>query len=258
MDDIEPIRIRNLDLYVQALTHKSTVREYDIPKGHNERLEFLGDVVLSMIVTKFLYDKYADENEGFLTRIWTKLVRSSSLCKWALQMGLDSLILMSSKALDQGWNQNPKKLEDVFEALIGALFEDQNIAACKRLLYPILEASDFTDVEQDNNYKDCLLRKMQSVHSWVVSQQLNTSQYGQDLLPVYHLVSTAGPDHKKVFMILVSVAGIHLDRGEHIKKRESEQLAAKVALATIERFGVPPIPTRMGYTIKIPESVVRA
>lgn len=252
----EPIRIRNIDLFIQAFTHKSTLREYEVPKGHNERLEFLGDSVLSLVVTKFLYDRYPNENEGFLTRVRTKLVRSSSLCQWAKEMGLQDLMLMSSKALEQNWNCNPKKLEDVFEALVGALFLDQNVAACKRLLYPILDASNFNDVETDNNYKDRLLRKMQSVHSWAVTNNLNVYQYGEDLLPQYNLVGTNGADHCRTFKISVSVAGITLGFGENLKKRESEQQAAKMALETITVRGMPMIPTRLGYRVAVPPEIV--
>lgn len=253
--DTERIRIRNLDLYIQAFCHKSALREYDCPFGDNERLEFLGDSVLNLVVTKYLFDRYPDRAEGFLTRLRTKLVRSSSLSAWARDMGLQDMLLMSSKALEQGWQNNTRKLEDVFEALIGSLFLDTGIASCKRLLYPILDRCDFACVEEDTNFKDILLRRMQAVHSWLVAQQLNLTQYGAESLPEYHLMDTMGPEHRRVFKVATCVAGVHLGTGEHPKKREAEQCAAKMALDYLSKFGLPTFPTRLGYRVPVPHSV---
>jgi ribonuclease-3 len=250
--DTENIRIRNLDLYIQAFCHKSALHEYECPCGDNERLEFLGDSVLNLVVTKYLFDRYPDRAEGFLTRLRTKLVRSSSLSAWAHNMGLQDMLLMSSKALEQGWHNNTRKLEDVFEALIGSLFMDAGIGSCKRLLYPILNRCDFVCVEEDTNFKDILLRRMQAVHSWLVAQQLNQTQYGAESLPEYHLLDAIIPEHKRVFKVATSVAGVHLGTGEHPKKREAEQCAAKMALDYLSKHGLPTFPTRLGYRIPVP------
>jgi ribonuclease-3 len=256
--DSEQIRIRSMDLHIAALSHKSVAKEYQSRHGNNERLEFLGDSVINLVVTKYLYDRYPEKAEGFLTRIRTKLVRSSCLAFWARDIGLHELIMMSSKALVEGWNTNTKKLEDVFEAIVGSLFLDVGIAACKRLLYPMLDRVDYLDVEEDTNWKDLLLRKMQAVHSYMVTNQLNMSQYGTETLPAYVLIGTRGSEHSKMFAITVTVAGAPVGQGEHTRKKEAEQLAAKMALDTIAAYGLPNIPSRLGYSVTVPTGIVQA
>jgi ribonuclease-3 len=254
----EKIRIRSMDLYISALSHKSVAKEYNSRYGNNERLEFLGDSVINLVVTKYLYNRYPGQAEGFLTRIRTKLVRSSCLASWARELKLNDLLMMSSKALAEGWNNNTKKLEDAFEAILGAMFLDIGIAACKRLLYPLLDKVDYMDVEEDTNYKDLLLRKMQSVHSYMVAHQANLSQYGNETLPNYVLVATQGLEHSKQFNIAVFVAGIQLGHGSHTRKKDAKQLAARMALDTIAARGVPAIPSKMGYRLHIPTGVIKS
>ncbi|GAQ92014.1 ribonuclease III [Klebsormidium nitens] len=237
-----------MDLHIAALSHKSVAKEYQSRHGNNERLEFLRDSVINLVVTKYLYDRYPEKAEGFLTRIRTKLVRSSCLASWARDIGLHELIMMSSKALVEGWNTNTKKLEDVFEAIVGSLFLDVGIAACKRLLYPMLDRVDYLDVEEDTNWKDLLLRKMQAVHSYMVTNQLNMSQYGTETLPAYVLIGTRGSQHSKMFAITVTVAGAPVGQGEHTRKKEAEQviLAEVTCLSSLKSFVIIFFTTTLG------------
>ena len=131
-------KIKNLDLYQKAFTHKSALKEYEQFTESFETLEFIGDSVLGFVITKFLFDQYESRQEGFLTKARTKLVRGETLAKIALKLGLEKLVIMDEKGMRNGWNNNPKILEDVFEALIGARYMVSGLLQAKEcglLLY---------------------------------------------------------------------------------------------------------------------------
>lgn len=227
----EHIRIRNLDHYINALTHRSTLKEFVCPKGSNERMELLGDSIINFIVTDMLYKRFPHQDEGFLTRVRTKLVRGSSLHDWAVKHNLEELILMNSKALEQNWNTNAKKLEDTFEAIVGALYLDIGMSGCKAFLLRIInDVVDFDEAVKDNNYKDILMRRMQMVHSEMVNSNINKTQYGTDIMPQYSVIDTFGEDHQKIFKVAVSIDGKVLGTGQATQKRQAEQHAAYQAL----------------------------
>ena len=116
-DEIENIlnmRVRDITLYQEALLHKSAVKLYNASRS-NERLEFVGDSVLNFIIAKYLYDNYPDENEGFMTKLMTRLVSGKCLSQIAKNMGLQHHIRMNEKALRQTWNENARILEDALE-----------------------------------------------------------------------------------------------------------------------------------------------
>lgn len=230
-EESERIRIRNLSHYVNSLTHRSALREFTSVKGSNERLELLGDCVLNLIVTDLLYRMYPREDEGFLTRVRTKLVRGQSLCTWAKLHNMDTMILMNTKALDNSWNTNTKKLEDTFEAVLGALYLDIGMATCRDFVENIIrKTTNFDEIILDDNYKDILMRKMQTIHSDMVANNMHKSQYGTEIMPLYTIVDTSGEDHQKVFHVQVSIEGRVLGSGSANQKRQAEQLAAKQAL----------------------------
>ena len=117
-------KVNKIELYRRAFTHKSALKRYKGLSGSYETLEFMGDSVLGFIITRHLFDKYEKEQEGFLTKARTKMVRGKTLCEIATQLGLDSWILMDDKGIRNNWNTNPNILEDVFEALVGAIYLD--------------------------------------------------------------------------------------------------------------------------------------
>jgi ribonuclease-3 len=138
--DIENLvgtKIKNLSLYQRAFTHKSALKEYDQFNESFETLEFMGDSVLGFIITKFLFDRYEKRQEGFLTKARTKLVRSETLAAIALKLGLNNMVLMDEKGQRNGWNNNPKILEDVFEALVGAIYMDLGLLHAKEFVLRI-------------------------------------------------------------------------------------------------------------------------
>jgi ribonuclease-3 len=238
--DAPPLRISDLDEYITTFTHKSTLRDYIATHGSNERLELMGDSVLSLVVTKYIYDKYPTCDEGFITRIRTKLVCGTSLSAWALALGLQRHLMMNKKALDQEWNLNPSKLEDTFEALLGALFVDKGIAACRDFIYPLLDAMDFDEVEKDLNYKDVLMRHMQAVWSNTIAAD-GISRPQSEFMPLYTVAAANGPDHQRIFHVNVSIGGVFMGMGSDTKKRFAEQESARMALIHITRNGTLPV-----------------
>jgi len=127
-------KIKNLSLYQRAFTHKSALKEYEQFTESFETLEFIGDSVLGFVITKFLFDRYESRQEGFLTKARTKLVRGETLAKIADALGLNPLVIMDEKGMRNNWNNNPKILEDVFEALIGAIYMDLGLLHAKEFI----------------------------------------------------------------------------------------------------------------------------
>lgn len=204
-------KISNLDLYERAFTHKSALKEDETLTGSFETLEFIGDSVLGFVITKFLYDRYEDKQEGFLTKARTKLVRGETLAKIATKMELYKWIKMDEKGMRNEWNHNPKILEDAFEALIGAIYMDMGLLHAKEFILRIYNDPSFVNMDSimvDDNYKDHLMRYCQS-------NGLS--------LPVYNV----GHHENGVFYIDVFVDGVCLGRGFAKNKKQAEQNAAK-------------------------------
>jgi ribonuclease-3 len=130
-------KISNIDLYQKAFTHKSALKENEDLSGSFETLEFIGDSVLGFVITKFLYDKYENRQEGFLTKARTKLVRGETLAFIASKLGLNNWIIMDEKGMRNEWNKNPKILEDAFEALVGAIYMDLGLIHAREFILRI-------------------------------------------------------------------------------------------------------------------------
>jgi ribonuclease-3 len=161
-------KIKNLDLYQKAFTHKSAIKEYEKLNESFETLEFIGDSVLGFVITKFLFDQYESRQEGFLTKARTKLVRGETLAQIAKILGLENLVVMDEKGMRNGWNNNPKILEDVFEALIGAIYMDLGLLHAKEFVLRIYNDPKYIDLNLimiDDNFKDHLMRYCQ-VNNW--------------------------------------------------------------------------------------------
>ncbi len=207
-------KIKDINLYKRAFTHKSALRRYAGLTGSYETLEFMGDSVLGFIITKHLFDQYEKEQEGFLTKARTKMVRGKTLCEISKVLGLDALILMDEKGERNGWNTNEHIMEDVFEALVGAIYLDLGMIHAKKF---VLDA--FTKVETsliDDNYKDQLMRWCQAL------------KYP---LPEYQANQIGGQ-----FFVSVFVDGLNCGAGVALNKKQAEQNAAQIVLKTDPRF----------------------
>ena len=206
--------IINLNHYLQAFTHKSSTDESLLS---NERLEFIGDSVLALVVTKYLYEKYPNENEGFLTRIRTKIVSGKSLSKIALNLGFANFIVMNEKGMRNEWFNNPRILEDSLESFIGAIFLDLDLdIAAKFITKHVILPMDNNTLLEDNNYKDILMRYTQ----------------GRKLdLPEYKLYSEVGATGSKLFVVQVFIKGKLVSEGINRVKKQAEQISAQRALS---------------------------
>ena len=215
-------KIKHLDLYQKAFTHKSALKEYEKLNESFETLEFIGDSVLGFVITKFLFDQYESRQEGFLTKARTKLVRGETLARIAKILGLEHIVIMDEKGMRNGWNNNPKILEDVFEALIGAIYMDLGLLHAKEFVLRIYNDPKYIDMNLimiDDNFKDHLMRYC----------QLNNLQ-----LPEYRVSA----HHEGIFYIDIFVNGQFMSRGTAKSKKQAEQNAAKLFFDQLKSYNL--------------------
>jgi ribonuclease-3 len=208
-------KIKDLNLYRRAFTHKSALKRYSGLTGSYETLEFMGDSVLGFVITKHLFDQYEKHQEGFLTKARTKMVRGKTLCEISKILGLEKLILMDEKGERNGWNTNEHIMEDVFEALVGAIYLDLGMVHAKQFVL-----DSFTKVETslvDDNWKDQLMRWCQALKYPLPEYRVDGQANGQ-------------------FFITVIVDGMECGAGFALTKKQAEQNAAEIVLKTDPRF----------------------
>ena len=212
----------NVLSYQKAFIHKSVLRfltDENLNSSY-ERFEFLGDSVLNLIIAKFIFHKYPDKEEGYLTRIRTKLVNGKTLAYLAKKINLNQFLIISKNVESINGRNNDRILEDIFEAFLCSIHTDLGYKYAENFVLRLInEHIDFNFLEEDNNYKDILLRKCQQ------SLQIN---------PEYELISTSGPAHKKVFTSIVIINGTRYSTGVGNTKKESEQNASKNTLEIIQ------------------------
>jgi ribonuclease-3 len=228
-EDIENVlnfKIKNINHYLRALVHKSiykAIKKYTGPKPlqeylrqHNERLEFLGDSVLGFIVANYLFHKYPDKDEGFLTKLKTKIVNSSQLATLAKKVNLGNLILMSNHVQNIGGRNSQKILEDAFEAFLAAIFKDLGFEAVNHFMVTLIESLDFDELLLEDNYKDILLRYTQNLSKTCIAK--------------YDVVGIEGPAHNREFIVAVNIDGVIHSEGKAKSKKRAEQIAAEKTL----------------------------
>jgi len=208
------IKFKNIKLLEEAFTHKS----YAIEHGTmlcNERLEFLGDSIISAVVAHFLYKRFPNVDEGKLSKMKSQIVSRSNLSLWAADMQLGQYLFLSQGEEATGGRKRESLLGNVYEALVGAIFLDQGFGRAQRLVLRQL-AKRKRIVE--NDYK---------------SKLQETVQKRFKVTPLYAVINESGPDHAKIFTLEVRLNKRVLGTGEGRSKKEAEQLAAKEALKTI-------------------------
>lgn len=211
-------------LLTQALVHRSYLNEHrSFPLPHNERLEFLGDAVLELIVTDYLFRNY-DQPEGDLTSWRSALVRGEMLGALAQELGLGDALLMSRGEAKSGGRTRQMLLANVFESVVGALYLDQGYEAANtfvnRTVLPHLP--EIIDKKLDRDAKSRLQEVAQERHN---------------VTPKYRVVEATGPDHAKKFTISVTVADKEMGVGAGNSKQQAEQAAAEAALRELEGAG---------------------
>lgn len=239
---------KNLSIFQRGLTHKSYVVitnpeiEYEYLKNcvelqpeSNERLEYLGDSVIGLVISSYLFHRYPKQNEGFLTKMKTKLVRTNMLAKFSCHIGLNHHVLISKHVEDVcDGRTNERILEDTFEAFIGAMFEDvydddfKNHGAAMQLCsdFIIRLMEDTTDfqplISVNDNYKELLLQFYHK--NWT------------GIHPTYHELHVEGPTNKRIYTMGVYHPWTKqlIGQGKARKKTMAEQMASKEALAYLE------------------------
>ncbi len=211
------VTYNDISLLITAFTHRSYLNEHrKTVKEHNERLEFLGDAVLELVVTEFLYSNYS-EPEGILTNWRSSLVRTESISAAAQRYGFEPLLLLSRGEKRGTERARAQILANSFEAVVGSIYLDQGYGAAKRFLEESI-LSTFADILSTGSWMD--------PKSYL--QELAQSQEGST--PVYKVMSEEGPDHDKTFIIGVYVAGKMRGQGEGPSKQAAQQKAAQSAL----------------------------
>ncbi len=211
------VKFNNIDLLVTAFTHRSYVNEHKKSvTEHNERLEFLGDAVLELVVTEYLYKTY-DDPEGILTNWRSSLVRTESISAAASNFGFEPLLRLSRGEKRGSERARAQILANSFEAVIGALYIDQGYDAAKVFISESV-ISTFEQILDSGSWMD--------PKSYL--QELAQSQ--ESSTPVYKVISEVGPDHDKVFKVGVYVNGKLRGQGEGPSKQAGQQKAAEAAL----------------------------
>lgn len=209
---------KDKQLLQTAFTHRSYLNENrDTVKEHNERLEFLGDAVLELAVTDFLYRKYPERPEGELTAFRASLVNTQSISEAATELGMNDYLLLSKGESKDTGRARQYILANTFEAFIGALYLDQEYEAARLFIERALFGKIEKIVEE---------RLWQDAKSYF--QEKTQEEFS--VTPSYELVSEAGPDHDKKFIAAAMINGEAVAQGEGRSKQEAEQAAARKAL----------------------------
>lgn len=209
----------DIQLLQRALTHTSYTKNEGREHEHNERLEFLGDAVLELCISNYLYRTFAQMSEGSMTRLRAAAVCESALFCVAQQFGLDRCIQLSKGEQNTGGRTKPSILSDALEALIGAIYLDGGFSAAERFVLSF--ASTLIQRTLSGESKDYKTRLQELL------QQKGTVNIR------YTIVAESGPDHDKWFDVEVSLEGNVLGRGKGKNKKEAEQKAAENAIAQL-------------------------
>ena len=215
--------LREPELIRQAFVHSSYFNENPhLVSGHNERLEFYGDAVIGVAVSRLLYEGYPDEDEGFLTARRAALVNREALAIMALDLGLDRYLKLGRGESDAGGAARPSVLAASFEALAGALSLSEGTeraeAVLERLFAPRLRA----------------LAEVAGAPKSAKSRLQEWSQREHGLKPAYQVVATSGPPHQQRFRVTVAVEGRVLGSGAGSSRQRAEEQAADAALASVQ------------------------
>lgn len=213
---------KNEALLQEALTHRSYLNEHPEWKvPHNERLEFLGDAVIELVVTEELFNRYPDKEEGWMTSVRAALVNYQTLAEVARNLGVDGAVLLSrGEAKDTG-RAREVILANAFEAIVGAVYQDGGYIPTKKFINQCV-TSRLEDVIRN------------ALHVDAKSQLQEKVQASLKVTPVYKVLSSEGPDHKKVFTIGVYFGDKLVAQGSGPSKQDGEVEAAKAALGILE------------------------
>ncbi len=210
-------------LLSQALTHRSYVGEQALDISSNERMEFLGDSVLELVVNEFLYRRFPESREGELTKHRSLLVSRAILARKSRELGLGRFLLLSDAEHESGGRDRDSILSDSYEAVVGAIYLDQGMTAARLFI----ERSLLADAERILSDRTHLNFKS------LLQEHVQSTSHSQ---PRYRVREENGPDHAKTFIVDVAVRGTVLGSGVGRNKKEAEQFAARDALIRLEEL----------------------
>lgn len=215
------VKFKDRALLEKAFTHRSYLNEHrENGLENNERLEFLGDAVLELIISSDLYRNYPEKPEGELTNIRAAVVRTESLAEESRKLGFGEYLKMSKGEEDSGGKDKDYLLANTFEAVLGAIYLDQGFDVCVSYLSRTL-LHKVSNIIENNLFID---PKTQA-------QELIQAQF--KVTPLYEVVKEDGPDHDKTFTVALIVNQKELGRGTGSSKQKAEEEAAKIAIETI-------------------------
>jgi ribonuclease-3 len=205
------------NLIIEALTHKSFKKTYN-----NERLEFLGDAVLNLIVGEFLFHKFPNSPEGDLSKIRASLVNEKGFTKLANYLNLGEYIYMSEAEIKNNGKNKPSILSDAFEAVMGAIYIEAGLDSVKPIVLNLLE-KNYEKISLDNLFSDYK----------TALQEITQARFG--VTPEYKLESESGPDHQKEFELSIWINGTKYATAKGKSKKLAQQAAAKIALEILNK-----------------------
>lgn len=210
------------ELLVKALSHKSFSTSTD---QHNEKLEFLGDAVLDLILAEMLMREFPNDDEGRLSKKRASLVNERVLAEVATELRLGEILRLGKSEILSNGERKPRLLASCFEALMGAVYLDGGLMPAKdlieRIFLPRISSGD-AEMNFSQDYK---------------TQFQEIIQAKSRVTPVYQVIEQRGPSHNRIFTVVVEVSGVTHAQGEGPSKKAAEQVAAKLALEKLEREG---------------------
>ncbi len=210
-------KFRNSLLLAEALTHPSLAYESHKPHFDNQRMEFLGDAVLQLVVTEVLFKKFPDFTEGKLTKLRSRVVSRTALARFAMAIHLGDYVLLGKGEESTGGRRRLSTLADAFESLIGAVYLDAGLVPARDLILRLFEAEigNMITSPEERNPKGELQEVLQAIHPKA---------------PIYQVIGETGPDHRRVFQSQVNWQDQVLATGKGKSKKEAEARAAAEAL----------------------------
>jgi len=210
-------KFKDEKLIIEALTHKSYKQPYD-----NERLEFLGDAVLDLVVGEYLFKKFSDFNEGKLSKIRASLVNETGFDKLARYLNLGKYIYLSNAEENNGGREKPSLLSNAFEAVMGAIYLESGLSVVNDIAIKLIE-ENHKDISLDSLFRDFK----------TTLQELTQARFGTT--PEYKVIASRGPDHLKEFEVAVFIENKEYARALGKSKKIAQQEAARVAIEMLKK-----------------------
>jgi ribonuclease III len=215
------ISFNNINTLKLALTHRSYVNEHKSVNEHNERLEFLGDAVLELIISDYLFKKYPKRPEGELTSFRAALVRTDSLANTSRELDIGKYLMLSKGEEDTGGRKKNYLLANAFEAIVGAIYIDKGYEQSRDFVLGYLIKK-----------LEYIVKHRLDIDSKTKIQEVIQEKY--KVTPIYEIVSEKGPDHEKTFTVVIKIEDNIIGKGTGMSKQKAEEKAAQKGLNYLE------------------------